>query len=315
VQFKVYLIGHPLGASWPTESHGAAFDDIGLPIAFERCDVPPVNFHRVMTALLREQTFLGAKIAAPYKQTTLAYCQEVSPVAQGIGAVNTLVRRPSGLVHGHNTDVAAFVRCIQSEGVKRVRTALILGAGGAARVALAGLRELGCARYLVGYRQPRRPAELSSQFKGIRRQIGYFPLQELTEFSNWAQEAGLFDDARPIPLPPGDAQDDGIKRWNLLVNATPVGLPPDNGESIVTCPRFLRCFERAIDLVPSPEPTRLIELCIEAGVPVLPGKRVFDLQAEFSRELWIKEYERRAGLGAAPTAAVKRQPVIKPRPR
>lgn len=317
MQHKIYHIGHPLGTTPPTDVHTQVFQELGLPIIYERCDVPPVNFHRVITTLMREPGFLGAKVGVPYKQTTLAYCQEVSPTAQGIGAVNTLVKRPSGLIYGHNTDVAAFLEALKEQGIKRVRTALVLGAGGAARVALAGLRELGCARYMVGYRHPRRPADLSSQFKGIRRQIQYFPMQEMTDFFAWAERQHLFTNGAPPPPPipnPSDEEEDGMKRWNLLVNATPVGQTPFAGQSLISNLNYLRCFERVLDLVPTPEPTLLTQLAEKAQVPVVPGYRVFVLQAEYSRELWLREYKRYTEAGMPPPEPGRRQIVIKRRP-
>lgn len=317
MQFNIYLIGHPLPRAVLGDAHAEAFSAAGLPISYERLDIPPVNFHSEITTLTRDRRFLGAKIGAPYKQSTLAYCQELSPTAQVISAVNTLARRPSGLVYGHNTDVLAFVRCLAEQGLERVRTALILGAGGAARVALAGLRELSCARYMVGYRNPRRPTELSSQFKGIRRQISYFPLEEMTAFFGWAEETKVFGARAPMPAPGeeinnGRKEDDNVKRWDLLVNATPVGQTPQREHSLVNSVNFLRCFDRVLDMVPQQETTRLEQLAAEARVPLIRGLRLFELQAEYSRELWLREYRRHSGEadeGAArrPRMVVKRR--------
>lgn len=324
MQFKVYQIGHPLTAGPFGDIHTPEFQKANVQIDYVPVEVPPVNFHRVMSGLLRDATCLGAKLLPPYKQTALAYCQEVSPTAQGVGAVNTLVRRPSGLIHGHNTDVAAFVQCLREQHVKRVRTAIILGAGGAARVALAGLRDLACARYLIGFRQPRRPSELSSQFKGIRRQMTFFPLQEMVDFFHWAVDAGKLavmlklagddkasiDDERDEPEEQRDQGNDGPKKWNLLVNATPIGFKERADETIITSPAYLRCLDRVCDMVPSPAPTMLVQLVKSVGLPCIEGRDLFFKQAELSRELWIKEYGRHTGqqeLGAKERAVVRVQ--------
>lgn len=304
--FKIYQIGHPLAGDPLGDIHTPVFQQQGLPISFEPCEVPPVNFHRVISGILRDNSCLGVKMLAPYKQTALAYCQEVSNTAQGIGAVNTLVRRPSGLIFGHNTDVAAFIRCLQDQKVKRVRTALILGAGGAARVALAGLRELACARYMIGYRQPRRPAELSSQFKGIRRQMNFFPLEEMIDFFTWAEEAEILGDRtnqlESMLSSEDDERDeqkesasDGPQRWSLLVNATPIGYGAHEKQQLLTSTAFLRCVDRVADMVPALEETRLIKLAREAQLPYIQGRDLFLKQAEYSRELWLKEYSRHTG--------------------
>lgn len=309
LQYKVYQIGHPLTTGPFGDIHTMAFQQRELPIVYEPCEVPPVNFHRLMSGLLRDTNCLGAKLLPPYKQTALAYCQEVSATAQGIGAVNTLVRRPSGLIYGHNTDVAAFIQCLKEQNVKRVRTAIVLGAGGAARVALAGLRELACARYLIGYRQPRRPSELSSQFKGIRRQMSFFPLQEMIDFFNWAESSkrlnsefsaelsnGNGDEEQDEPDDAKEQGNDGPKKWNLLVNATPVGLSPGSeNDSLVTSSAFLRCVDRVFDMVPAHAPTRLVQLAQSAGLPVVEGRSLYLKQADLSRELWVKEYLRHIG--------------------
>jgi shikimate 5-dehydrogenase len=282
------------------------FQELGLSISYEPCEVPPVNFHRVMSSLLRDSSCLGVKMLAPYKQTALAYCQEVSNTAQGIGAVNTLVRRPSGLIFGHNTDVAAFIRCLQDQKVKRVRTALILGAGGAARVALAGLRELACARYMIGYRQPRRPAELSSQFKGIRRQMTFFPIDEMLDFFAWAEPHGKLPGAVTTEALTGAQDDDerdeqkengndGPQRWSLLVNATPVGYGASSEYQLLTSTAFLRCVDRVLDMAPASELTGLIKLAQQANLPYIQGQTLFLKQAEYSRELWLREYARHTG--------------------
>jgi shikimate 5-dehydrogenase len=321
VDYRVVMIGHPLQRTALGDAHAEAFAKQGLPLHYEQLDVPPVNFHRELTNLLRDPSFLGAKIVAPYKQTVLAYCQELAHAAQGIGAVNTLVRRPSGLIVGDNTEVPAFVRCLTDQGVTRVRTGLILGAGGAARVALAGLRELGCARYMVGFRHPRRTTELASQFKGIRRQLTFFPLNEMTEFFDWAAESDVFSRGVPMPAPEpesaaarkrkqanGNSQrgrgwqvsDDGIKRLNLLVIASPVGIDGGETTALINTVTFMRCFERVLEMIPTTTPTPLMQLAESAGVPVISGYRLQELQAECSRELWIREYRRHESGEPAP---------------
>ena len=93
MDFKVFQIGHPLPRAVLGDAHAQAFTEQNLPISYERLDVPPVNFHREITTLARDKEFLGAKISPPYKQSTLAYCQELSSAAQLVSAINTLVRR------------------------------------------------------------------------------------------------------------------------------------------------------------------------------------------------------------------------------
>ena len=114
----------------------------------------------------------------------------------------------------------------------------------------------------------------------------------------------------PLEQPTAGGGDDGIKRWDILVNATPVGQPPNEKVSPVPCTNFLRCFERVVDMVPATHTTPLIELAEQAGVPALRGLALFQLQAAYSRELWVREYRRRQQ-GKSPTGRSARQPVLK----
>ncbi|MCB1217512.1 hypothetical protein KDL44_08965 [bacterium] len=296
---KVYLIGPSSEAQAAADLHRSALAGQDLPVELETLDIDPAHFHEQMSAMLSEPEFLGAKILEPYKQPSLAYCQEITPSARGLGAVNTIVRRPSGLIYGENTDVLAFVDYLREQGIDRVRTALVLGAGGAARVALAGLRNMNCARYMVGFGHPRRPAEIASQFKDIRRQISFFQLEDMKNFFGWINDVDFFVDRIPLPPPSyrkskrrDQGGGDSVKRWDLLVNATPVGDNGTTGESLITVTNFLRCFERVLDLVPSAEPTQLVNLARSAGVPATHGDVLNRMQEDNAREMWLREYRR-----------------------
>ena len=325
---KVYLIGPSSEAQAAADLHRSALAGQDLPVELETLDIDPAHFHEQMSAMLSEPEFLGAKILEPYKQPSLAYCQEITPSARGLGAVNTIVRRPSGLIYGENTDVLAFVDYLREQGIDRVRTALVLGAGGAARVALAGLRNMNCARYMVGFGHPRRPAEIASQFKDIRRQISFFQLEDMKNFFSWINEVDFFTDRNPLPPPSykkakrrENGGGDSVKRWDLLVNATPVGDNGTTGESLITVTNFLRCFERVLDLVPSDNPTELVNLARSAGVPATHGDVLNRMQEDNAREMWIREYKRNVnGEADEPRAARKqgssssrRKPMLKKR--
>jgi shikimate dehydrogenase len=324
---KVYLIGPQLEAQAATQLHRAAIESLDLPIEVHSIEIDPAQFHEQMTAILGEPEFLGAKILEPYKQTSIAYCQEITPSARGLGAVNTIVRRPSGLIYGENTDVLAFVDYLREQGIDRVRTALVLGAGGGARVALAGLRNMNCARYMVGFGHPRRPAEIASQFKDIRRQISFFQLDDMKNFFSWINEVDFFADRSPLPPPTykktrrrDGSGADTVKRWDLLVNATPVGDNGTTGESLITITNFLRCFERVLDLVPSEEPTQLVNLARTAGVPATHGDMLHRMQEESAREMWLREYRRSINgevdeprRPSSRTAAPRRKPLLRKR--
>ena len=76
-----------------------------------------------------------------------------------------------------------------------------------------------------------------------------------------------------------------------------MGQVPKSSATLITCKNFLRCFDRVLDMVAQPEPTALEELCREARVPYVRGIDLFELQAQYSREAWLKEYRRHIGRG------------------
>jgi shikimate 5-dehydrogenase len=257
--------------------------------------VPPQGLHDVIGALRLDNSCIGAASFSQYSRPALAYCQYASAASSATGIADTLIRGRDGALYGDTTAVAAFGDALQARGVKSIRTALILGGGNLARVALAALRDLGCQRFLVGYRHPRRPSELSSLFKGLRRNMGFFPLAEMQDFFAWAEKRGLLSSRSSVPPPedlPGKKKnsDQGFKRWDLLVQATPIGLRPEE-EPLVSNDSFLRCFSFIFDVVPAEE-TVMTSLAKQAGVPALSGAGMLARQAELARGLWLAQARR-----------------------
>ena len=93
---------------------------------------------------LQEGNFRGLNVTIPYKKTVMAYCRELSPAAERIGSVNTIVRRPDGTLYGDNTDYDGFRYLLQSAGAQvRGKKVLVLGSGGASLTVRAVLADLG----------------------------------------------------------------------------------------------------------------------------------------------------------------------------
>jgi len=129
------LLGRKLGHSFSPQIHKelGGYDYV----LFEREPEEVAQF-------LKSGEFTGINVTIPYKQTVMPYCDELSPAAQAIGSVNTIVRRPDGSLYGHNTDYDGFRYMLRSMGVDpKGKKALVLGNGGAAKTVRAVLRELG----------------------------------------------------------------------------------------------------------------------------------------------------------------------------
>ena len=106
-----------------------------------------------MDEFLRTTPFDGLNVTIPYKEAVMPYCDELTPAAQHVGAVNTLVRRPDGKLVGDNTDYAGFLDTVRASGIKvKGKKALILGTGGAAKCVQAVLKDLGAFAVMVNIR-------------------------------------------------------------------------------------------------------------------------------------------------------------------
>ena len=92
---------------------------------------------------LKNGNWTGINVTVPYKQTVIPYLDELTPLAQKLGAVNTIVRR-DGKCIGHNTDYFGFLTMVKTSGLDITgKKALVLGSGGASHTAVAVLEELG----------------------------------------------------------------------------------------------------------------------------------------------------------------------------
>ena len=92
---------------------------------------------------LKNGGFTGINVTIPYKQTVMPFCAELSPAAEKIGCVNTIVRRPDGSLYGHNTDYDGFMYMVKTSGVSVAgKKALVLGDGGAAKTVRTVLADL-----------------------------------------------------------------------------------------------------------------------------------------------------------------------------
>lgn len=93
---------------------------------------------------LNSTPFTGINVTMPYKKDVIPYCAELSPVAELLGAVNTIVRRSDGSLVGHNTDYFGFRSMVERSGLHIAgKKVLVLGSGGASVTVVAVLRELG----------------------------------------------------------------------------------------------------------------------------------------------------------------------------
>ena len=128
------LLGERLGHSFSPAIHKqlGGYD-------YQLVELPPDR----VGPFLQEGSFRGLNVTIPYKKTVMAYCRALSPAAERIGSVNTIVRRPDGTLYGDNTDYDGFRYLLHSAGAQvRGKKVLVLGSGGASLPVRAVLADL-----------------------------------------------------------------------------------------------------------------------------------------------------------------------------
>ena len=131
---KCGLLGRKLGHSYSPQIHAHLGD-----YSYALFEKEPEEIE----IFLKTEDFTGINVTVPYKKTVMPYMDELTPVAQKMGAVNTIVRREGKLI-GHNTDPFGFLTMVYSSGLAvSGKKVLVLGSGGASNTAVAVLEELG----------------------------------------------------------------------------------------------------------------------------------------------------------------------------
>jgi len=160
---RCFVVGHPIAHSRSPLIHGEWLRQHQIGGSYERLDVAPPDLP-AFVARLRDGEFSGGNVTVPHKEAMMALVDEVSEAGRAVGAVNTLWRE-GGRILADNSDVSGFLAHLDAsvpDWQKRVGTALILGAGGAARGVCYGLKARGIGRILIVNRSRGRAEDLAA---------------------------------------------------------------------------------------------------------------------------------------------------------
>jgi len=277
------LLGDPVRHSLSPAMHNAALGELGLDWVYLALPVATTHLGTVLSAL-EAIDCRGLNVTLPHKQAVAALVSERSALAQRLGAVNTLVRRPAGGWFGTNTDVEGFLAPLRQGGGPdwRGREAVVLGCGGSARAVVAGLVELGLGPIRVA---ARRPEALDPFLEACR------PWAPGLEGLLWREPAGLAP---------------ALAAADLVVNTTPVGMASASDPAAVShspLPADLVAALRpdctVYDLIYTPRPTTLLRLAAAHGCRTLDGLEMLVQQGAAALRLW-------SGLERVPVAAMRR---------
>ncbi len=240
------IMGKPVSHSLSPAMHNAAFDALTLNkvyVAFEVDDVASAM------AGFRALGVKGVSVTIPHKQAVIPYLDDIDPVAEKIGAVNTLLINGDS-IKGLNTDWLGANRALEEKIGIKDKKVLLLGAGGSARAIGFGLLEAS-ADLKISSRTPEKGRELAASL-GCQ----WHPLSEAAEISA-----------------------------DILINATSVGMSPRQDETPFPGGALTK-FQVVMDIVYSPLETRLLREATAAGCTVINGLAMLLYQGAAQFELW-----------------------------
>lgn len=205
---------------------------------------------------------LGVNVTVPYKSQVLPYLKEIDPLAEQIGAVNTLVRTEGGF-KGYNTDMPGLYRAMCEDGVNiEGEKVLILGAGGVARAVAILLARKGAQEIIILNRTLGKAETVAEEVNSIAgKQLVTAML--LTDYDK---------------LPEGE-------RF-LAIQATNVGMFPNVDSAVIEDINFYQRIHTGYDLIFNPSETRFMELTKTCGGRAFGGMKMLLYQGIIAYELW-----------------------------
>lgn len=257
------VIGDPIEHSLSPVMHNAAIASLGVDYVYLALPVQSADLE-VAIAGFAAIDLQGFNVTIPHKQAIIPLLSDVSDIARGVGAVNTVWRTEEGW-SGTNTDVEGFIAPLMAYNQDWSQTtALILGYGGAARAVVVGCSQLGCqAIHVVG-----RNSDKLSQFQ-----------------QSWVETSPSMS----VTVHPWEELPELIPKSDLVINTTPVGMYPHVEQSPVDAAVLGGLREGAIayDLIYTPNPTQFLKQAKERGAIVIDGLEMLVQQGAAALKIWL----------------------------
>lgn len=253
------IVGDPVEHSMSPAMQNAAFnvarlDYVYVPFRLRRGSA------RACTIAMREMGIRGLNVTVPHKVDIIPFLDWVDPRALRIGAVNTIVN-DAGVLRGHNTDAAGFMRGLEGGGVDvRGTRVVVVGAGGASRAVTLALVDGGATVTLLN-RDAGRAAALAA---------------DVTRNAGRPVEHGRLDEESVAAA---------LRGASLLVNTTTVGMHPHTDASPVGA-EHLRRDLTVCNIVYNPPETLLLRQARECGARAISGIEMLVGQGALAFELW-----------------------------
>lgn len=260
------LLGSPVSHSISPMMHNESFRTLGLDYVYLCFDV---NEERLDTAVagLRAAGILGFNLTMPCKNRMVELCDQLSPAASLIGAVNTAVNK-NGQLTGHNTDGVGFWQSAREAGFSSPgKNVTLMGMGGAAtaiavQAALDGVKELNIfARPTSRFWQ--RAVHLTDELNARTNcKVRLFEQEDHSELKR------------------------SLDTSHILVNGTSVGMAPHTDATIIPDTSLLHPGLTVADVIYNPRETLLLKQAKEAGCDVFNGMYMLLYQGAEAFRLW-----------------------------
>ncbi len=254
------VLGWPVSHSLSPRLHGYWLQRYGIDGAYLPLGAPPASLEGVVRALV-DLGFRGFNVTLPHKEPLLALCDEVTPEAHRIGAVNTVVIDGDRL-QGGNSDAFGFAENLCTEAAAwrpESGPAVVIGAGGAARAVIAALQDLGVTEVRLANRTEARAADLAAALAAPQRP--------------------------PIRLVPWAEREEAQAGAGVLVNTTSLGMAGQPALDLTL--DALPAEALVTDIVYAPLETPLLAAARARGNPVVDGLGMLLHQARPGFEAWF----------------------------
>ena len=254
------IIGDPVQHSLSPVIHNAAFNEVGLNLVYVAFNV---GVTELKDAILGAKTLgiHGLNITMPHKHSVMNYLDKINMTAKNIGAVNTILNK-NGILIGYNTDGAGAMLALKENGIcTEEKKLVLLGAGGAAKaIAYQAAQEV---EELVILN---RTVEKAKQLAKILHSFNAKVIGKMLSNNVLYKE---------------------LTTANILVNATSVGMYPDNNNSPV--PSDLLTSDLCVmDIIYNPLNTKLLNDAKCAGAKTITGVDMLIYQGAVAFEIWTK---------------------------
>ena len=254
------IIGNPVRHSLSPAMQNAALAECGLDYIYVPFAVPPEYLGAAVSGL-RALGVTGFNVTIPHKTAIMSYLSHLDESAEAAGAVNTVLVQ-DGLMTGYNTDGFGLISSLADDlgFVAGNGTIVIIGAGGAARGAVAALCRVGAERIILTNRTLSKAIELAEDMRAR------YPKTGIAAYHQDQINENLLDSA------------------SLLVNTTSIGM---NGERIdfvdlAKLPKGAKVY----DMVYSPLHTPLLKEAASIGIEAVNGLGMLAAQGEMAFSIW-----------------------------